>query len=387
MTSLKELLTPAGVDAFTDHYPDRWLHLPQVAPTDVYDWAALNQTLQAATLPCDWINIVRAAARTTPADLTDLAAQVRDGHTLVVRHLEHVHAGVQALAQDLSDELGEPVAANLYVSQPGTQGFRVHYDSHDVLVIQLAGVKTWQIHERMIPYLVSGMPGNDTAVPDETQPLARPTLQPGDVLYLPRGQWHAALADTESMHLTLGIHPRTGVDLLTFLADHLRRLETLRRPGPIEPLRPGEVLGPRRRAHFAETLALLREALGDPALLDAYARHIADRTASRPRVVFPASQALDEPGQRWQAVPGLQTHIATTGRDLEVTAFGATVTLPTDHAPLVEALGRRVPFTAAVLPDGSATDRSELLRILFSLGWIEPASPGQPGETGNRVVH
>ena len=377
MSALHELLGDSGIGAFDAAYPDRWLHAAGTAPTSMFGWPDLNQVLAAATLPCDWINIVVGGARTTPADLTELAEQVRAGHTLVVRHLERIYPQVARIAGALAAELGEPVAANLYVSQPGKQGFRLHYDSHDVLVVHLSGAKTWRICDRMVPYLVAGTAGNDHAVPDDNAPLGEPTLRPGDVLYLPRGQWHAAVADTESMHLTLGIYPRTGVDLLAFLTGHLRANVDLRRPAPPEPVGPTQVMGPKRRAHVADTLAVIRAALNDPDLVDAYARHLATAAQPRPRAVFPAT--ADAPST-FTVASGLRLHTTITSEGTELAGYGASVTLPAPLRPLIDALTAGKPVNPATLAAGlDEQGRAHLygaVQALRQLGWIEPDRAG-----------
>ncbi|WP_411135246.1 JmjC domain-containing protein [Streptomyces sp. C10] len=54
-------------------------------------------------------------------------------------------------------------------------------------------------------------------------------LRAGDMLYLPRGWWHAVAAtEGRSLHLTCGLKPTTGADLLSWLSDRLRISDTVR---------------------------------------------------------------------------------------------------------------------------------------------------------------
>ncbi|MFD7026561.1 JmjC domain-containing protein [Streptomyces sp. NPDC059917] len=55
-------------------------------------------------------------------------------------------------------------------------------------------------------------------------PVADTVLTPGDVLYLPRGWWHAVSADqgTAALRLTFGLATQTGAEFLGWLRDDLR---------------------------------------------------------------------------------------------------------------------------------------------------------------------
>jgi lysine-specific demethylase/histidyl-hydroxylase NO66 len=42
------------------------------------------------------------------------------------------------------------VQTNIYLTPPNAQGFRTHYDNHDVLVIQVEGEKAWRLYDMPI---------------------------------------------------------------------------------------------------------------------------------------------------------------------------------------------------------------------------------------------
>ncbi len=113
-----------------------------------------------------------------------------EGATVVLQGLHRYWPPLRELVADLELELGHPCQANAYLTPPGSQGFAVHSDSHDVFVFQTHGRKQWEIHteERVDDVL----------------------LEPGLAMYLPTGTPHAARAqDSVSLHVTLGINQLT----------------------------------------------------------------------------------------------------------------------------------------------------------------------------------
>lgn len=123
-------------------------------------------------------------------DVRTLLEHFDDGTTVVLQGLQRSWPPVTTLAAQLERELGHPVQANAYLTPPGSQGFAVHADSHDVFVIQTHGTKTWQVHA-------------DDGVRDIL-------MEPGTCMYLPTGTRHAASAmDTASLHVTIGIRQVT----------------------------------------------------------------------------------------------------------------------------------------------------------------------------------
>jgi bifunctional lysine-specific demethylase and histidyl-hydroxylase NO66 len=113
-----------------------------------------------------------------------------DGATVVFQGLHRYWPPLTRLVAELELELGHPCQANAYLTPPGSQGFAVHSDAHDVFVFQTAGSKLWEVH------------GQDG--PEEV------LLEPGVSMYLPTGTPHAARArDVVSLHVTLGINQLT----------------------------------------------------------------------------------------------------------------------------------------------------------------------------------
>lgn len=156
-------------------------------------------------------------------DDTALWRKFADGATLVLQALHRTWEPVSDFSSRLSTELGHPVQANAYITPPQNRGFDDHYDVHDVFVLQIGGTKRWIIHEPVHTDPLRDQPWTDrrstVAEAAKGEAYIDTVLEPGDVLYLPRGWLHAAQAQGEvSIHLTLGIHSWTRYALAEQLA-------------------------------------------------------------------------------------------------------------------------------------------------------------------------
>jgi hypothetical protein len=122
-----------------------------------------------------------------------------DGATVVLQGLHRYWPPLTRLVAELELALGHPCQANAYLTPPGSQGFAVHSDTHDVVVFQTHGSKLWEVH----------------AAPGEEAEEREVLLEPGLSMYLPTGTPHAARArDTVSLHVTIGINQLTWRTLL-----------------------------------------------------------------------------------------------------------------------------------------------------------------------------
>ena len=114
----------------------------------------------------------------------------------------------------LEAALGCAAQANAYLTPPSARGFAVHHDVHDVFVLQVFETKRWRWHEPVLQAPLKSQRWS-AELGDLGEPVADEVLHPGDTLYLPRGWPHEAFtSDTESLHLTIGLHSPTRVDAL-----------------------------------------------------------------------------------------------------------------------------------------------------------------------------
>ena len=164
-------------------------------------------------------------APVNPAKLKALTAL---GASVVANHLHRVCPEVGAVAAMLEREFAARAFANVYCSFTGVQAFQTHFDLHDVFAVQAEGEKTWRVYESRADAPVNPVPPGDEwekwLTESRGKLLFEAHMKPGDILYLPRGQYHDALTgDRASLHVTFGVAPATGLAVFKLLENALTK--------------------------------------------------------------------------------------------------------------------------------------------------------------------
>jgi hypothetical protein len=166
------------------------------------------------------------------------AATLQDmGLTLQFVDVGLLLPGAPMFMRELEAELGllEGSVSISAFNAPREGGLRCHYDAQDLISVQLHGTKEfhyapmreirnpfgWQFmprgpdHEDLYPQAVAGFPDPSRARFETAQ------MQPGSVLFLPRGTWHHTEASDDSLSLSIMVDPAPA---LQCLLDQLRLL-------------------------------------------------------------------------------------------------------------------------------------------------------------------
>ena len=189
------------------------------------------------------------------------------GSTVVLSGLEDTWEPLVFFSRALERDLNHPVAVAVYLTPPGVHGVQPHFDTQENLILQVEGSKRWRVYPpaRDLP------PVEGSYVPVPRASLPAPLLDtevcPGDVLYVPRGFAHEAHAgDQGSLHITVDIHVRTWLDLLSdALALVGERHRELRRALPVGLLQEDALPADLER-QLADHLARLRDVSLDEVL-------------------------------------------------------------------------------------------------------------------------
>lgn len=322
--------------------------------------AQVDDFLDTADLRHDVIALARAGRVIEPGAYVGASGRVISsavaeeylkGATII---LQHLHASIGRLGdfcRALEAIFSAHVQANIYLTPPGEQGFDPHADNHDVFILQLSGRKSWRLH----PCAPDG--GGVTHI-----------LNPGDCLYLPRGQVHdaASVGDAPSLHITIGLVTRSWADLL---AAAMRELAA-REPALGAGLPPGHA-----RAGFAaeglrQHLVILAQRLSDPVILDSALNSLVDDYLRERRPKIAGLVASDSSlGQAYRARPLVQWRLREIGRELVLVGPGGDLVFERLERPALTLALSGVPFDPRSLP---AADSRRLFRRLWANGYLEP---------------
>lgn len=231
---IKPKVLAAGRPGYFKHLFDkgrleRVIEFSQPSPPSIrIQSVASNEQMEMPFLPSGRIHI------------DQLRKLYLQGQTVVLNSVENFDPTVAQLARSIETEMGARVQINSYLTPPLSQGLRPHYDTHDVLVLQVQGEKIWKVYNSDSACPLNEMVDGDPKFRESTQSPETIHLKSGDLLYIPRGWIHEALTDQfASLHLTLGIHPPLNKDLLIAAIEAMTdQYPVLRQALPVGPLEP-----------------------------------------------------------------------------------------------------------------------------------------------------
>ncbi len=143
-------------------------------------------------------------------------AAFSSGASIVINHVDKLWPRINELCSELGRTFRHAYA-NLYLTPHESQTAPPHSDDRDVLVLQLHGCKRWCVWARGTcestprPFADEQAGKDDGAPPLDPLALGAPeletTLEPGALLYIPRGALHMARATGAdcSLHVTVAV--------------------------------------------------------------------------------------------------------------------------------------------------------------------------------------
>jgi 50S ribosomal protein L16 3-hydroxylase len=172
------------------------------------DWRVLDGLL--ASQPDDVLVVAHGQPLEMPAprSLAELRRLFAVGIGIAVRRPERYCRPLAELARAFARELPGEQRVIVFATPQRTHGFGWHYDAEDVFIAQTAGEKTYYFRQNSIDRApVRGAQPDFRSFRLETTSTMQCRLVAGDFLYLPRGYWHVAHAQQDSLSISIGVFP------------------------------------------------------------------------------------------------------------------------------------------------------------------------------------
>lgn len=298
-------------------------------------------------------------------DLPRLLQRFDAGASLVVSQFQDSHPPLGLLCRGLEKFLLHGVQANIYLTPAAAQGFRTHFDTHDVLVLQVCGRKRWRVWDgEPMPRPTRRTPWANAAAP-AGEPHILP-LSPGDALYIPRGVMHDAAAEPgeASLHITLGFLEPAWAEVLRRLID----AEELADPGLREAVPTWRLAEPDALAGLLEGLAARLRSLGGAAQAERVSVQLLDQIAHDRQPLPARGLFLPEldPAVPMRLADGMHHHVAVLPGGSAVLRWACgEVPLGSEEQAWLEALTEGA--SAAALGGGALG----FMRLLHGNGLLE----------------
>ena len=158
-----------------------------------------------------------------------------EGATIVVQGLDRSNKELGAFCRNLSTEIPFTFQSNTYLTPQTSRGFSAHYDTHDVLCLQISGTKKWKLYDTPVELPTKQQRYQSSKIDSSKAQISLEVeLLPGDLLYVPRGLVHSAeTTETTSLHITLGLFPQKWNDYIKYLAGELHNTKLFRETLPL----------------------------------------------------------------------------------------------------------------------------------------------------------
>lgn len=311
MLYLTDLLAPISPDEFHAGYDDKKpLYIPatdQTSKRELLGWKGLNALLDQSSIwtpqtlkvmfngepiaPNLYCTETESKAgrllRPSPSKLQILMSQ---GASVVADDVQHLTAPIRDLCKSLSQAFAGRVGAHVYSSFQGVQAFGTHFDLHHVFAVQTEGEKTWRLYQnradRPTTFPFDSPEVRRWLTESRGEVMTEVRMRPGDVLYLPRGWYHDAVAtDGPSLHVTFSITPLSG-------RAFFRTIETLAMEDPTFRawLRPAAEKG-------GEGLRAQLKEMGEALAALASGDRVSEEVAMAQSRLVPRGEAFDLPRQ------------------------------------------------------------------------------------------
>lgn len=284
--TLSQIIAPLDTNDFLRNYWTRkLLHLagPPNKFDHLFSWEALNRGLESKHFDSEQLRLAQGGKyldekrylRDGRVHATKLIAELSNGATLIYNSCAGLFPHIRDFRDHLEQIFHVRPSVNLYAGWRSDNGFDVHWDDHETIILQVSGRKRWKVWNptRLHPFRPDAVPA--IALPTEA-PIWDGILETGSLFAIPRGWWHVAYPMNEpTVHLTIGVPTLHGIGMLHWLAESMKTSEASRMAVPLF------ASAEERRQWLSQVFADLT-AQWDEGMPDRYIEHVDSLRVSSP---------------------------------------------------------------------------------------------------------
>lgn len=148
-----------------------------------------SSKIKIPTTRCYWIPYKEIPVK------RDLFNILEDGHTIIIAEYSWHNENINALIRELEEKYDIGCDAHVYCATQPSKSFNIHDDLPANIICQIEGKTRWKVYDNRSSHLhnVATLPSECKLNPDKYfTTLIDDVLEPGDILYIPARQFHAA---------------------------------------------------------------------------------------------------------------------------------------------------------------------------------------------------
>lgn len=271
--SFGDLIAPLSIgDFLADYWETTYLHLRNepgrfsryFSLSDLDRWLASTRNGTVFTLHPEGEGTRIEIRRVQDVAASTVYGNFTGGRAQIFKNLAD-WPPLQGLVKSLGREFHSDVHVNAFLTPEGARTYTTYTAHSDVVVLQLTGREVWKLHEFSVLQLAFPE-GENLRFSNEwygrraTPVLAEVRLEPGDLLFIPRGMPHHARTEAgDCLHLRVYITPMCWMGLLKIAVEqaavHSQELRRALPPGFVG----NEAICDRMRGTFEEVMRVFRE--------------------------------------------------------------------------------------------------------------------------------
>jgi hypothetical protein len=381
---LASLIAPLTTDEFFARFFEQdWYLTPGVLPQllDLISIDRIDEIIADSELPPKSLGMAQSGRGISTDEFTHPNGSIdrgavldnfRNGMTIVLPQLQFADGKLYDFCLGLERDFGARIQTNIYLTPNSSQGFGIHYDDHDVLVLQVSGRKKWEIYGQRdgLPYKGEKFRSEDH---DPGELKAEFVIEPGQCLYVPRGLAHRATNEGEepSLHITVGILVQTWAEfMLETVAEVGLRIPEMRQSLP-RSLYFDPAQREANEATFRRIMAQIADRASFDATLSVFGANFLTAQGPRVRGSLNALASGIATTDRLKVRDSILYAIEPAGDEPQLTIGDTVVTLKPDLAPQLQTLLAKGSVAMEDFTVEDADDLRDTVETLVCYGLLE----------------